>query len=128
MGIRRVLVGAALAVGLTLPHAGLVSGPTDALALGQMDVAMELSEFAFAPDTITVGAGQTVTFALANVGANPHQLHIAGMGAEWTSDRLESGQSGSLTVTFAEAGSYEMWCPVGSHRDRGMVGSISVGA
>jgi plastocyanin len=129
MNIRRTLLGTAIALGLSLPSTGILGTQVAALARANADgTAMDvaLSEYAISPDAMSVQAGQPITFALANVGGNPHQLTIAGSGAEWTSDRLESGQATSFTVTFAEAGDYEMWCPVGTHRDRGMVGTISV--
>jgi plastocyanin len=129
MMIRRRLLATAVALGLSLPAMGILgtegAAPTPASAdASAMDVA--LSEYTISPDAMSVKAGQPVTFALANVGGNPHQLAIAGSGAEWTSDRLESGEATTFTVTFAQAGDYEMWCPVGSHRDRGMVGTIAV--
>lgn len=39
---------------------------------------------------------------------------------------LNPGQSGVLTVTFQEPGTYEMYCPVIGHRLAGMKGEVVV--
>jgi uncharacterized cupredoxin-like copper-binding protein len=36
------------------------------------------------------------------------------------------GADETLTVTL-QAGTYELWCPVGSHREQGMETTITVG-
>jgi uncharacterized cupredoxin-like copper-binding protein len=32
----------------------------------------------------------------------------------------------SATFTFPTPGRFEFWCPVGQHRERGMVGTLTV--
>lgn len=36
------------------------------------------------------------------------------------------GESGSLTVDL-QAGTYQIWCPVGNHRSQGMQTTLTVG-
>ena len=38
------------------------------------------------------------------------------------------GQSATLTFTFTTPGTFEFWCHVGQHRERGMVGTLTVAA
>jgi uncharacterized cupredoxin-like copper-binding protein len=77
------------------------------------------SEFSIALDTTTLPAG-TYTFKVTNTGQFPHDLTIDGPGVEdKATPTLESGSSGDLTVTL-QKGSYEFYCSVPGHKERGM--------
>lgn len=70
-------------------------------------------------------AGET-TFLVSNTGDHEHSFEIEGMGLEEELEStLQPGESGELTVTL-EAGSYTVYCPVGDHRDEGMVTTLEV--
>ena len=67
------------------------------------------------------------TFAIQNQGSFPHNLTIEGPGVDSkASPTLGGGESGSLTVAL-QKGSYELWCSVPGHKDRGMDIKITVG-
>ena len=83
------------------------------------------ADFSFDPESITASDGN-LTFAVMNEGGAPHALAIRGDGVDESSDVVESGQSTSLEVSLQD-GSYEIYCPVGDHADRGMVGTLNVG-
>ena len=89
-----------------------------------VDVA--LGEFTIEPSAIEVEPG-SYTFHVVNDGGAVHALEIEGPSGEVETEDLEPGASADLTVDFSEDGSYEIYCPVGDHRDRGMEGSITVG-
>jgi plastocyanin len=107
-----------------------------ALALGagtasaDQDVRVELGEFFFRPNTITVRAGEKVRFTGVNVGQFPHDIHIEGHGVTFEmiagAGNVPTGQTGSGEMTFTTPGDYDMWCPVGQHRQRGMVATFRV--
>ena len=70
-----------------------------------------------------------------NKGSAEHSLEIDGKGVESKGGKagearldqdLDPGQSGVLTVTFQEPGTYEMYCPVFGHRLAGMKGEVVV--
>ena len=62
-----------------------------------------------------------------NDGATVHDLEVEGPGTETKlASELDPGQSGTLTVDLSEPGSYEWYCPVGNHREKGMEGEITV--
>jgi uncharacterized cupredoxin-like copper-binding protein len=83
-------------------------------------------DFAFDPANPTVKAG-TVTFNLTNDGQAPHNLEVEGPSGEAELEQdLAPGESGQLTVDLSEPGTYEMYCPVGNHREQGMEGEITV--
>ncbi len=122
-------------IALALPFAAACGGDDDSSADtaaatggggGGQTVELAATDFHFSPPTVSVEAG-TVTFVLANNGEAPHALEIEGNGVEEESDTIDPGSSTELTVDLAE-GEYEIYCPVGNHKDMGMVGTLTVGA
>lgn len=99
---------------------------TTAAGGGGETVAIKETEFALDPSDPTVKAG-TVTFDVSNDGQTVHSLEVEGPNGEQELDAdLEPGQSGKLTVDLSEPGTYEMYCPIGDHKDQGMEGEITV--
>ena len=110
-----VLPLAAALVGLSI-----VAG----VAHAQAAVTMTAVEFAFQPSTVRTGSG-SVTFNLRNDGQFPHNIQFDGQDAPIFADNLTAGQSASATVNLAP-GTYTFYCPVDGHRDRGMVGTLTI--
>ena len=122
---------ALLAIVLAIPLAGACGGGDDDGGGGQAggtEAAIEISEtdFELDPATVELDEAGTYTFKAVNNGDSPHALEIEGNGVEEETETIEPGQSAELTVELAE-GEYEMYCPVGDHEDRGMVGKVIVG-
>jgi plastocyanin len=88
-------------------------------------VGMSLTDFALNPADATVKAG-TVTFDVSNDGQAPHALEVEGPGGEVETETLDAGGSEKLTVDLNKPGTYEMYCPVGNHREMGMEGEVTV--
>ncbi len=84
------------------PEAGGTPGAADA-ATGS---AVEIADFAFSPETLTVAAGTTVTWT--NDGEKPHTATHAG--GAFDSGRLEPGDD--HRETFDEPGTYEYFCAI----------------
>jgi plastocyanin len=92
--------------------------PGTAVVVTEKEFAIEMAETAFA-------AG-TYSFKVSNQGKFPHNLTIEGPGVDQqASPTIESGASGVVTVTL-QAGSYEFWCGVDGHKDKGMKGKFTV--
>lgn len=90
------------------------------------NVGVSEKEFSIILDTTSFATG-TYTFMVENHGAFPHNLTIEGPGVDkMASATLQGGQSGSVTVSL-QKGSYELWCSVDSHKDKGMDLTITVG-
>lgn len=78
------------------------------------------------PDTLIAG---TTTFGVTNQGTLRHGLVIRAPGdsAQVTKldMHLEPGESATLEVAL-NAGRYEVYCPIGGHRQRGLVHRLAV--
>lgn len=90
-------------------------------------VDVSLVDFALEPANPEIAQAGTVRFNATNNGQAPHsiEIHAPGGEAELESE-LAAGDSGSLEVDLSEPGTYEWYCPVGDHRERGMRGEITV--
>lgn len=66
--------------------------------------AIDIMDFAFNPDTITVAKGTTVTWT--NKDSAPHTVK----GTAFTSETLNQGQS--YSYTFNEAGTFDYQCSI----------------
>jgi uncharacterized cupredoxin-like copper-binding protein len=92
---------------------------------GGETVDMSLTDFALNPADPTVKPG-TVTFDVTNDGQTTHALEVEGPGEEAETEDLSPGDSAKLTVDLSQPGTYEMYCPVGNHREMGMEGEVRV--
>jgi uncharacterized cupredoxin-like copper-binding protein len=90
------------------------------------EVELTATEFKFEPSTVELAKSGEMTFTLVNDGQLTHALEIEGQGIEEESDEIDGGASTDLTVDL-EAGEYELYCPVGDHREQGMEGTLVVG-
>jgi plastocyanin len=108
--------------------AGLLTiGGGAAAVYAQSAATVVMTEFAFNPDRMVVSAGRD-TFTLQNAGQFPHNVHIEGNGIAVDvkpDGPIAGGESFTGAVTLAP-GTYDVWCPVGNHRERGMVGTLTV--
>lgn len=70
-------------------------------------------------------AGPT-TFQVTNNGDSVHNFEVEGQGIEAVLEQdLQPGESATLEVDL-QAGTYEVYCPVGNHADRGMSLELTV--
>lgn len=90
-------------------------------------VTVSMTDFKLAFSRQDLAPG-TYTFTAVNQGKAPHALEVNGPGVQnqRTPGNLQAGQSADLTVTL-QPGTYEFFCPVDSHKERGMDVFITVG-
>jgi uncharacterized cupredoxin-like copper-binding protein len=93
---------------------------------GGTSVTAALTEFRIELSQRAFEAG-SYTFVAEEKGQAPHALSIEGPGVDTVSTPvIQPGAAAeSLTVTL-KTGTYELWCPVGSHRQQGMELTITV--
>jgi plastocyanin len=77
-----------------------------------------------ARNTFTPGS---YTFEVTNGGPSSHNLTVKGPGVNDTAtSTLDSGSKGNVTVTF-QKGTYELYCSIPGHKERGMDLTVHVG-
>ena len=86
---------------------------------------LEATEFEFSPAQVTVQLGEH-EFQIANRGEVEHALEIHAPGGEVETGRVAPGESATVTANLSKTGTYELYCPVGDHRQRGMEGRVTV--
>lgn len=102
---------------------GTASSPAHEPGATAVNVTMNEFSFRFPKTEIAPGA---YTFHLMNSGSAPHAMSIKGPGVDAKASPTVGGsESTSLSVTL-QAGTYEVWCPVGNHRAQGMVTTLTV--
>ena len=132
MGVAVLAVIAALALGACgdddddSGSDDTTAASTTATTGGGESVSLSEVDFKIDPSSVDVKAGE-VTFDVTNDGATTHALEVEGNGVEEESDDIAPGESTQLTVDLSKAGNYEMYCPIGNHRQMGMEGEITVG-
>jgi plastocyanin len=78
----------------------------------------------FTKNKLTAKPG-VVKFVLTNPSTLQHALEIEGNGIEEETPAIRQNGTAELTVTL-EAGEYKYYCPVGSHEEAGMTGTLTV--
>ena len=79
--------------------------------------------FGYSMNEIRVKEGDTVTVNLTNSGGM-HDWVVDEFNA--ATDVIPAGGATSVTFVADKAGTYEYYCSVGNHRERGMVGTLIV--
>ncbi|MDQ3823018.1 MAG: cupredoxin domain-containing protein [Actinomycetota bacterium] len=115
-------------VGIALAGCGADEGSGDARpARPAQTVTIRETEFSLEPADVRLDSAGTFTFRAVNDGLADHALEIEGGGVAEETKTVAAGESAELTVQLAE-GTYELYCPVGNHKEQGMVGRVVVGA
>jgi uncharacterized cupredoxin-like copper-binding protein len=88
------------------------------------------NEFSINPASIELPRAGTYEFAVTNDGQISHALNIeeSGGGNEVESGDIGPGEKKTVRFTFSGDGSFELYCPIGDHKDQGMEGTITVGS
>jgi plastocyanin len=80
----------------------------------------------FDPGSLTAEAGE-VTITMENPDGNsmPHNVALEGDGVNETGEVVQPGNTSEVTASL-EPGEYTFYCSVGSHRQNGMEGTLTV--
>ncbi len=123
---RKVVLLAGVSLACTM--LGFTGTPTRA----QQGQDVQLREFAIEPASFTAAVGDTVRLNVTNQGGREHNLELelesAGIDQLLFPANLQPGQNAMVEVTFSELSTWELYCPIGQHRDRGMLASVQVQA
>jgi plastocyanin len=119
-----------VALGLALAGCGGDEGDDEAAAPSGPPietVTISATDFKFDPASVELDKPAVYTFRLVNDGDAPHALEIEGAGIEEETEEVAPGSSAELTVELEEGGEYELYCPIGNHRELGMEGTLTLG-
>lgn len=88
-----------------------------------VEISIDASNFKFSEDSITVNKGDTVRITLTNT-QGVHDLRIEGY--DVGTQVINAGQSETMEFVATNSGTFEYYCSVGTHRQMGMVGTLTV--
>jgi uncharacterized cupredoxin-like copper-binding protein len=100
---------------------------TSSAGAPEQTVKISEKEFSLDPSKVSIAKPETVAFHVTNNGQIAHALEIEGNGVEQETETIEPGQTATLTVHLSKTGSYELYCPIDGHKDKGMEGDLTVG-
>jgi plastocyanin len=123
--VAAALGGAACGGSDTSSSSSSSSAPSSSGAGGKLNVTE--TEFRIAPDNPSIANTGQVTFTVANKGQFPHALEIEGVSGEPKTPTIQPGKTATLKVDFTKKGTFEWYCPVDGHRQKGMEGKITIG-
>ncbi len=86
-------------------------------------IVVETTEFAFAPDALTVKAGADSVIRLVNKGIVEHDLTIDALEVKIA---VPIGGTTEGTLVAPTAGTYDFYCSLPGHKENGMVGKLTV--
>jgi uncharacterized cupredoxin-like copper-binding protein len=114
-----MMIGCVAALALAACGGGGSSGPEP------LDVTLKTDNtFKYDVTTITAKAGQPVNVTLENSGALEHSFLVDELGVN--SGTIAPGQTGTVSFTLTQAGTYTFYCNVAGHKEGGMVGTLTV--
>ena len=88
------------------------------------EVGIIVNEWGITPKDLGLPPGNT-KFNVTNSGKLPHNFAIMVDGKEQKTPNIAAGATGTLELVMA-AGTYQTLCDIPGHKDKGMVGQISV--
>ena len=92
-------------------------------------IAVTATEYRFDAEAgIEIVSGETIEFGVTNIGEVTHEMQVlTGDGKELgRTGEIEPSQSDSVTVTFEEAGVYQVICDIDDHLSRGQQARFEV--
>jgi uncharacterized cupredoxin-like copper-binding protein len=105
---------------------GQKSEPSAAGGGAGATVKLSETEFKIDPANPKVEKAGKVKFEVSNDGQTVHSLEVEGQGVEAETEEIQPGESATLTADLSKPGTYELYCPIGNHKDQGMEGKVTV--
>ncbi|MEM8903117.1 MAG: plastocyanin/azurin family copper-binding protein [Actinomycetota bacterium] len=109
----------------------VAAGPVTELTVGA-------NEFAFDPANVELAVGEELTVTMENTGSVEHEWLVLNEGVRLTdeadftedmvlagTDRVQGGESSTVSFTLDESGTYQVVCLVSGHLAAGMVGVVT---
>jgi len=88
------------------------------------EISVSGTEFSFSPATLSFTSGEKIRLTFNNTGSAPHNLIIEG--TEIGTKTISGGKENIIEFVAPASGTYAIFCSVGSHRQLGMEGTVTV--
>jgi uncharacterized cupredoxin-like copper-binding protein len=85
-------------------------------------------EFSLSPPTVSIAKPGTYTIKGVNKGSMSHAIAIEGQGLDRDGPTVGPGETSTITLSITKPGDYEIYCPVGNHKQQGMEGTLTLGS
>ena len=85
-------------------------------------------EYSLSPSSISISKPGLYVLQGVNQGTISHGIAIEGNGLDMDGPIVSPGQTSTVRVTISRGGSYEVYCPVGNHKEMGMEGHLTLGS
>lgn len=85
-------------------------------------------EYSLSPSSIPISKPGLYVLQGVNQGTISHGIAIEGNGIDMDGPIVSPGQTSTVRVTISKGGSYEVYCPVGNHKEMGMEGHLTLGS
>jgi len=113
----------AFVVALAGCAAGRIEGMAQALPAGGYGLTVELVNFVFRPNVITVDAERPIMVTAVSRSIAKHNVTVISSDGELVADvDVPAGQTRTFEMTLRRPGSYELYCVIGLHKSLGMAG------
>jgi uncharacterized cupredoxin-like copper-binding protein len=105
-------------------------GGASAPAVADREVEITAVDFEFEGVPSGISAGQTIRFELVNEGPSEHEMEVFAPDGDVVGEigPTPAGETGAVTLTLGEAGTYRLVCGIGDHEERGMTAELAVAA
>jgi plastocyanin len=85
-------------------------------------------EFSLSPSSVSISKPGLYVLQGLNKGTISHGLAVEGNGLDMDGPVVSPGGTSTLRVTISKPGSYELYCPVGNHKEMGMEAHLTLGS
>jgi plastocyanin len=85
-------------------------------------------EYSLSPSSVSISKPGLYVLQGLNKGTISHGLAVEGNGLDMDGPVVSPGGTSTLRVTISKPGSYELYCPVGNHKEMGMEAHLTLGS
>ena len=85
-------------------------------------------EYSLSPGSVSISKPGLYVIQGVNQGTISHGIAIEGNGIDTDGSIVSPGGTSTVRVTISKPGSYELYCPVGNHKEMGMEGHLTLGS
>jgi heme/copper-type cytochrome/quinol oxidase subunit 2 len=109
---------------ITISNSGLLRiGSPAEIAPTPGSLILQIEEFKFVQQELSIPAGTEIQLALSNNDILPHSFDVDELNLHLDMPAKESAET---LVTFSQSGTYTFYCAIPGHRAAGMVGTLIV--